>query len=212
MGYGENSNWRWHAVYLQGLSGRYFYTCGTTCISSTRPSENQWPSLSDMENIASYWQFNYGAHTQISDKYIHFVLIYTPGNILHGLQIKHLLNQDGEPTTQHKMSTVTKLPVSDLHVLFCPCVVQKSTAHVDKKALKMRHWSHQGFRGVFVGIPQHQKGYLIYVPSTRKIVSSHEVVFDGTFYSQLVYTTYPYFRGTRDAKISLTYYVCYIIS
>ena len=29
-----------------------------------------------------------------------------------------------------------------------------------------------------VGITQLQKGYLIYVPSTWKIVSSHEVVFD----------------------------------
>ena len=35
--------------------------------------------------------------------------------------------------------------------------------------------------GIFVGIPQHQNGYLIYVPSTQKIIYSHDVVFGETF-------------------------------
>ena len=48
------------------------------------------------------------------------------------------------------------------------------------------------FCGIFVGIPQHQKGYLIYVPSTQKIVSSHKVVFEETFSSALAYTSHPY--------------------
>ena len=51
--------------------------------------------------------------------------------------------------------------VSNLRVLFCLCVVQNSTAHVDTKALNMPHQSQKVFRGIFVGIPQHQKGYLI---------------------------------------------------
>ena len=54
-----------------------------------------------------------------------------------------------------------KPSVSNLHVLLCPCVVQKATADVDTKALNMRHQSQKGFHGIFVGIPQHQKGYLI---------------------------------------------------
>ena len=56
----------------------------------------------------------------------------------------------------------------------------------------MRHQAQKGFRGIFVGIPEHQKGYLVYVPSTGKIISSCDIVFDESFYSALAYTSRPY--------------------
>ena len=73
-----------------------------------------------------------------------------------------------------------------------PCIVQKATARVEKKALNMCHQSQNSFRGILFGIPQHQKGYLIYIPSTRKIFSLHDVVFDKIFYILLAYTPDPY--------------------
>ena len=82
------------------------------------------------------------------------------------------------PTTPYKLATGTKPSVSHLRVLFRPCVVRKATEHVETKALNMRHQAQKGFRGIFVGIPEHQKGYLVYVLSTRKITSSYDVVFD----------------------------------
>ena len=65
-------------------------------------------------------------------------------------------------------------------------------AHVEKMTLNMRHQTKKGFRGIFVGIPGHQKGYLVYVPSTKKIISSYDVVFDESFSSALAYTSRPY--------------------
>ena len=56
----------------------------------------------------------------------------------------------------------------------------------------MRHQPQKGFCGIFIGIPQHQRGYLIYVPSTHKIISSHDVVFEKSFYSELAYMSHPY--------------------
>ena len=56
----------------------------------------------------------------------------------------------------------------------------------------MRHQAQKGFRGIFVGIPQHQKGYLVYVTSTIKVISSYDVVFDESFSSALSYTSRPY--------------------
>ena len=56
----------------------------------------------------------------------------------------------------------------------------------------MRNQSQKVFCGIFIGIPQHQKGYLIYVPSTRTIVSSHDVVFDENISIALSYTSRPY--------------------
>ena len=78
-------------------------------------------------------------HTRVSDKYIHFSLMYTTDNIFPDLPIKHLVNQDSEQTTPHKLATGTKPSVSNLRVLFYPCVVRKATAHVDTKALNMRN-------------------------------------------------------------------------
>ena len=97
-------------------------------------------------------------HAQVSDEYIHFSLMYITDHIFPVIPIKHLVNQDGGPTIPQKLATGTKTSVSNLLVLFFPCVVKKSTAHVDTKALNMRHQSQKVFHGIFVGIPQHQKG------------------------------------------------------
>ena len=56
----------------------------------------------------------------------------------------------------------------------------------------MRHQAKKGFHGIFVGIPEHQKGHLVYVPSTRKLISSYDIVFDKSFSSALSYTSRPY--------------------
>ena len=56
----------------------------------------------------------------------------------------------------------------------------------------MHHQPQKGFRGTFVGIPQDQKGCLIYVPIPQKIVSSHDFVFDDTFNSALSYIVRTY--------------------
>ena len=63
-------------------------------------------------------------------------------------------------------------------MLLCLCVLRKATAHVDKKALNVCHQAQKSFCGIFVGIPQHKKGYLVYELSTSKIISSYDVVFD----------------------------------
>ena len=96
-------------------------------------------------------------HARVSEAYIHFALMYTTYYIFPVLPIKDLINKYGESTTPFKLAEGTKPSVSYLRVLFCPCVVQKSTVHVGTKALNMRHQSPKIFRGIFVGIPQHQK-------------------------------------------------------
>ena len=82
--------------------------------------------------------------------------------------IKHLVNKDGEPITTYKLATGNKASVSKVRVFFCPCFVLKATSHVDTKALSMRHQSKKIFPGIFIGIPQHKKRYLIDIPRTRK--------------------------------------------
>ena len=100
--------------------------------------------------------------------------------------------------------------MSYLRVLFCPCVVRKATAHVETKALSMRHQAQKGFRGIFVGIPQHQKGYLVYVQSTRKVISLYNVRFDESFVSALSYTSRPYAEAmAMRPAVTYTAYTTY---
>ena len=106
--------------------------------------------------------------------------MYTTDHIFPVIPIKDLINEDGDSTTPYKLATGTKPSVSHLRVLFCPCVVQKATANVETKTLNMRHQAQKGFSGISVGITQHQKGYLVYVPSTRKVILSYDVMFDET--------------------------------
>ena len=96
-------------------------------------------------------------HARVPENYIHFALMYTTDHIFPVLTIKDLINKDGDPTTPYKLATGTKPSVSHLRVLFCPCVVQKATVHVETKTLNMRHQAQKGFRGIFMVIPQHQK-------------------------------------------------------
>ena len=109
-----------------------------------------------------------------------------------------------DPTTPHKLATCTKPSVSHLRVLFCPCVARKATAHVETKTLNMRHQAQKGFRGIFFGIPEHQKGYLVYAPSTRKVISSYDVVFDESFSGALSYTSRPYSEA-MEMRLAVMY-------
>ena len=68
----------------------------------------------------------------------------------------------------------------------------------------MRHQARKSFRGIFVGIPQHQKGCLVYVPSTRKIISPYEVVFYESLSSALAYTSLPY-SEPMEMRPAVTY-------
>ena len=131
-------------------------------------------------------------HTRFLEAYINFTLMYKAYHILPVLPIKDLTNEDGEPTMPYKLVTGMKLSILHLRVLFCPCVVQKSTAHVGTNALKMRHQAQNDFRGIFVGITQHQKGYLIYVPHKHKVVYLYDVFLNDILSSTLTYKSQPH--------------------
>ena len=61
---------------------------------------------------------------------------------------------------------------------------------VDGKPLEKQ--TQQGVRGIFIGLPANQKGYLVYIPVTWQIVVSGDVAFDESFYSAIATTWRPY--------------------
>ena len=74
-------------------------------------------------------------HARVPEVYVNFALMYTTDHIFPVLPIKDLINEDGDPTTPHKLETGTKPSVSHLCVLFCLCVVRKATEHIETKTL-----------------------------------------------------------------------------
>ena len=84
-------------------------------------------------------------HTRVSEAYLHFSFIHTKDNILPILPIKYMMNKDGDPTTLYELVTGKKPTISYSCVLFCPCVVQKSTTHVGTKALNIFHQAQKCF-------------------------------------------------------------------
>ena len=146
-------------------------------------------------------------HTRVLEAYIHFSFMYTTDQIFPVLPIKNLINEDGNPTTPFKIETGTIPSVSHLRMLSFPCVVQKATSHIRTEALNMRHQAQKGFCGISVGIPHHQKGYIVHVQSTRKIVSSYDVIFDEIFFSALAYTSKPYSEA-MVMRPAVTYKPC----
>ena len=108
-------------------------------------------------------------HARVPEVDVHFALMYTTYHIFPVIPIKYLINKDGDPTTPHKMATVMKPSVSDLCVLFFPCVVRKATAYVETKTLNMRHgfakrvsrylrWDSRASKRISCVCTQHKKG------------------------------------------------------
>ena len=118
--------------------------------------------------------------------------MFTEDHIFPVLPIKDLINEHGEPNKLFKIATGSNPSVLHLRVLFCPCVVQKYTVHVETEALNISHQEQNGFCGIFVGITQNQKGHLVYVPHKHRIISSYDVVFDESFSTDLAYASQLY--------------------
>ena len=76
-----------------------------------------------------------------------------------------------------------------------------------QKELNMRHHTQKVFCGIIVGIPEHQKGYLVYVPSTSKIISSYGIVFYESLSSALAYMSQPYSEAMA-MRPAVTYTPC----
>ena len=107
-------------------------------------------------------------HARVPEVYVHFALMYTTDHIVPVLPIKYLINEDGDPTTPHKLATGMKPSVSHLHVLFCPCVVRKATLHVETKTLNMRHKAQKGFAASSLVFQSIKKDILCTYPVLEK--------------------------------------------
>ena len=151
MGIGRNVIRCREANCLGGVQRRLPYFQSSFDVSSYGTSRYERTVWSYMENVAYNYTPAFGTCKSFGSVYSFCISVYDR-SYFSVLKFKDLINEDSKLTTSFKLATGTKPSVSHLRVLFCPCVVPKATAHVDKKALNMCHQVKKGFCGVFVGI------------------------------------------------------------
>ena len=115
------------------------------------------------------------------------------------LPVKNHYNSSGGICSPFELFTGTKPTISHFCVFGCPAVAKRSVIYVE--GLSTQHCTETGLRGVFIGVPFNQKGYLIYLPGSRNIACSGDAIFDETFYSAVA-TTWRRFEEGIDLKPS----------
>ena len=102
------------------------------------------------------------------------------------LPAKGLVDVDGNPTTTYAILHQKKPRIGRFKVFGCPCVFKKYTPHSDGAKTTDFKQLQRGCRGIFVGFPVDQAGWLIYVAdkiSGSHLVVSMDVSFDQYFVS-----------------------------
>ena len=99
--------------------------------------------------------------------------------------IKELRNKEGNPATPYELFFEEKPRIAHLCVFGWPTVQKKWLITNNQGQQRENKTIQIGVRGIFVGLPTNQQGYLIYVPQSQTIAVSHDVTFDVTFASDI---------------------------
>jgi hypothetical protein len=167
------------------------YCCDNgVCLSLAAPKQ-QW------QNHCAEWTWqtihnmarSMLVHARLPDDYWYHAVRYALA-VFNLLPVQGLKNAAGNCGTPYELFTGRKLLISHFRVFGCPVVAKKWTVQIDGK--RKDNNAQCGIRGVFIGFPANQKGYLLYIPSSWQIVVSGDVAFDETFYSAIVTTWKPF--------------------
>ena len=125
-------------------------------IGGIRPSANEWPNWGDMGNIMNYHTFKYGARMGFWWIYQYCINVHDWSYI--SCDTNETLGKSGWWTNYTTQTGNWQKPsVSNLPVLFCSCLIRKTTTYVDKKALDMHQQLQKGFCEIIVGIAKHKR-------------------------------------------------------
>jgi len=124
-------------------------------------------------------------HARLPDQY-HYHAIRYAASVFNILPVKNLYNAEGEIASPHELFCGAKPTISQYRVFGCPVVAKRWVVSIDGR--ETIHCTEKGIRGIFIGFPPNQKGYLIFLPGSRTIAVSGDVMFDETFYSAIATT------------------------
>jgi len=146
--------------------------------------ELQWQNMSQIMRAQLI-------HARLTNHFYHFAGNYAK-DILNVLPAKNLLDHNGNPTTSTFKAFRTKPKIRNFRVFGCPASFKCYNA------TSRRTQTQQATRGIFIGFPTNQAGWLFY--TEEPIGSSHihvslDATFDETFDTALVFDMKP-FQGS----------------
>jgi hypothetical protein len=121
---------------------------------------------------------------------------------LRVLPAKGLVDCEGNPTTTYAILNGKKPKILRFKVFGCPVVFKRYMPYIDGKATTEFKELQQGTRGVFVGFPINQAGWLIFVQEKvgdSHLVISADVVFDQFFLSGIS-ASVTSFAGSQNTR------------
>jgi hypothetical protein len=153
-------------------------------------AEHTWQTVNTMAHSMV-------VHAGLPDSFLYHVICYASA-VLNILPLKGLVNKDGKSATPAELFHGAKPCIGDFRVFGCPYVLKKWITHFDGKVLTNQ--AECGIRGIFIGFANNQTGFLVYLPSTRRIAIS-EMFYSMNHFRQLlspiganIRIVYPYNR------------------
>ena len=104
-------------------------------------------------------------------------------HIFNVLPVKGLYS-NGQVGTPFELFQGCKPRISHFRVFSCPVTARKWTTSTNGNGKQTKH----GIRGISIGLPENQKGYLFYSPASRQIYISGNITFNKGFTSTIATT------------------------
>jgi hypothetical protein len=124
-------------------------------------------------------------HAHLPDQYHYHAVLYAT-SIFNVLPIKDLFTTTGAPSTPYYLFTDNKPYIAHYRIFGCPIIAKKWLLSSHGQTLTKQ--TERGIRGIFIGFPSNQKGYLIHLPQTHSIAVSGDMTFDESFHSAIATT------------------------
>ena len=129
-------------------------------------------------------------HGRVGEAYTSLALEHA-WKVFNYLLLKNL-DQEGRPMTPFKLFHGYKPKVGHFWVLFCPTIAKKYKAMHDDHMINIPMTPQWGIRGIHVGFPSMQARYLVFIPATHQLLTSHDVNVDKQFITTITYMAKPY--------------------
>ena len=143
----------------------------------------------------------------------HFAILYSIA-ILNVLPAKGVHDKNDVPTCPHALAFGKRPKIGNFRVFGCPAAIKHYTATTSHGTPKTemkddfrptpKHVQ-QAIRGIFIGFPETQAGWLFYLPQglgTHNFIVSRNAVFDESFESTLAHAKPPY-SGAMPERANL---------
>ena len=135
-------------------------------------------------------------HSRLPPTFSHHALLYAV-TIFNVIPVKKLVNKNGFPVTPYELFLGEKPRIGHLRVFGCPVVARKwIITNTEGKTLKNKT-SQRSVKGVFIGLPSNQQGYLLYMPQSNRIAVSMDITFDEHFTSAILLSWTPFQDAMR---------------